>query len=123
VYEATDVVYQRQGEREFLASVRQPDGRGPFPTVADVHGGAWHVGDRHQNAVVHAAVAAAGTLVVASDFRQSQDAPYSASILDINLETASKSRTLCHGFRRTHQPGSQGLVHSSRTVSSLARCG
>lgn len=83
--EPTDVVYQRQGEREFLARVYQPDGSGPFPTVVDVHGGAWHIGDRRQNAGIHVAMAAAGILVLALDFRQSQDAPYPASILDINL--------------------------------------
>jgi acetyl esterase len=81
----TDVVYQQQGEREFLARVYQPDGPGPFPTVVDVHGGAWRVGDRHQNAVIHMAMSAAGILVLALDFRQSQDAQYPASILDINL--------------------------------------
>jgi acetyl esterase len=83
--EPTDMVYQRQGEREFLARVYQPDGSGPFPTVVDVHGGAWHIGDRRQNAVIHVAMAAAGILVLALDFRQSQDAPYPFSILDINL--------------------------------------
>jgi acetyl esterase len=83
--EPTDVVYQRQGDREFLARIYQPAGSGPFPTVVDVHGGAWHIGDRRQNAVMHVAMAAAGILVAALDFRQSQDAPYPASLLDINL--------------------------------------
>jgi acetyl esterase len=85
VSQPTDVVYQRQGDREFLARIYQPAGSGPFPTVVDVHGGAWHIGDRRQNAVMHVAMAAAGILVAALDFRQSQDAPYPASLLDINL--------------------------------------
>jgi acetyl esterase len=85
VSEPNDVVYQCQGDREFLVRIYQPDGPGPFPTVVDVHGGAWHIGDRRQNAVMHAAMAAAGILVAALDFRQSHDAPYPASILDINL--------------------------------------
>jgi acetyl esterase/lipase len=83
--EPVDVVYQTQGGREFLARIYQPSGSGPFPTVVDVHGGAWHIGDRRQNAVMHVRMAAAGILVAALDFRQSQDAPYPASILDINV--------------------------------------
>jgi acetyl esterase/lipase len=83
--EAFDVVYQRQGSREFLARMYQPAGPGPFPTVVDVHGGAWHIGDRRQNAVMHLAMQAAGILVAALDFRQSQDAPYPASLQDVNL--------------------------------------
>jgi acetyl esterase len=105
--EPTDVVYQRQGEREFLARVYQPDGSGPFPTVVDVHGGAWHIGDRRQNAVIHVAMAAAGILVLALDFRQSQDAPYPASILDINLGVRW-AKANARQFKGTDQLGGLG---------------
>ena len=105
--EPTDVVYQRQGEREFMARVYQPDGPGPFPTVVDVHGGAWHIGDRRQNAVIHVAMAAAGILVLALDFRQSHDAPYPASILDINLGVRwAKANARC--FKGMRQVGGLG---------------
>jgi acetyl esterase/lipase len=80
-----DVEYQRQGERAFLARVYQPHGPGPFPTLIDVHGGAWHIGDRLNNAAIDHGLAARGILVVAIDFRQSQDAPYPASLIDVNL--------------------------------------
>jgi acetyl esterase/lipase len=80
-----DIEYQRQGERAFLARVYQPPGAGPFPTLIDVHGGAWHIGDRLNNAAIDHGLAARGILVVAIDFRQSQDAPYPASLIDVNL--------------------------------------
>ena len=105
--EPRDVVYQRQGEREFLTRVYQPDGPGPFPTVVDVHGGAWRVGDRHQNAVIHMAMAAAGILVLALDFRQSQDAPYPSSILDINLGVRW-AKANARRFKGTDRVGGMG---------------
>jgi acetyl esterase/lipase len=80
-----DIEYHRQGERAFLARVYQPPGAGPFPTLIDVHGGAWHIGDRLNNAAIDHGLAARGILVVAIDFRQSQDAPYPASLIDVNL--------------------------------------
>jgi acetyl esterase len=83
--EVQDVEYQRQGERAFLARVYQPRGPGPFPTLIDVHGGAWHIGDRLNNAAIDHGLAGRGILVVAIDFRQSQDAPYPASLIDVNL--------------------------------------
>jgi acetyl esterase len=83
--EIRDVEYQRQGERALLARVYQPHGPGPFPTLIDVHGGAWHIGDRLNNAAIDHGLAARGILVVAIDFRQSQDARYPASLIDVNL--------------------------------------
>src|SRR5690348_7590816 len=76
-----DVEYQPG----FLARVYQPRGRGPFPTMLDVHGGAWHIGDRLNNAAIDRGLALRGVLVVAIDFRQSQDAQYPASLIDVNL--------------------------------------
>ena len=41
-----DVEYQRQAGKVWLARIYQPKGSGPFPTIVDVHGGAWYNGDR-----------------------------------------------------------------------------
>jgi acetyl esterase/lipase len=51
----------------------------------DVHGGAWHNGDRTNNAGIDQALAAKGIVVAAIDFRQPPEAGYPASICDINL--------------------------------------
>jgi acetyl esterase/lipase len=80
-----DVEYQRLAGTARLARIYQPKGTGPFPTIVDVHGGAWHNGDRTNNAGIDRALAARGTLVAALDFRQPPEAGYPASICDINL--------------------------------------
>jgi acetyl esterase len=80
-----DVEYQRHAGKPWLVRIYQPKGMGPFPTIVDVHGGAWHNGDRTNNAGVDQALAANGILVAAVDFRQPPEAGYPASICDVNL--------------------------------------
>src|SRR6266542_1367936 len=80
-----DVEYQRQAGKAWLARIYQPKGTGPFPTIVDVYGGAWHNGDRIANAGIDRALAANGIVVAALDFRQPPEAGYPASICDINL--------------------------------------
>jgi acetyl esterase len=80
-----DVEYQRQAGKPWLARIYQPKGTGPFPAIVDVHGGAWHNGDRTNNAGIDRALAAKGILVAAVDFRQPPEAGYPASICDVNL--------------------------------------
>jgi acetyl esterase/lipase len=80
-----DVEYQSLGGKPWLARIYQPKGTGPFPTIVDVHGGAWHNGDRTNNAGIDEALAAKGILVAALDFRQPPEAGYPASICDVNL--------------------------------------
>jgi acetyl esterase len=79
-----DLVYRRDGDRKFLARLYQPAGTGPFPALLQVHGGAWNNKDRTdgQNAALD--LAAAGIVVLAIDFRNAGDAPYPASLQDIN---------------------------------------
>jgi len=50
-----------------------------------VHGGAWHNGDRTNNAGIDRALAARGILVAALDFRKPPEAGYPASLCDVNL--------------------------------------
>jgi acetyl esterase/lipase len=83
--EERDVEYQRQAGKAWLARVYRPKGTGPFPTIVDVHGGAWHNGDRTNNAGIDKALAAKGIVVAAIDFRQPPEAGYPASICDVNL--------------------------------------
>ena len=80
-----DLEYQRQAGKAWLARIYQPKGAGPFPTIVDVHGGAWHNGDRTNNAGIDRALAARGILVAAVDFRQPPEAGYPASLCDVNL--------------------------------------
>ena len=82
---AEDLEYGRVGDTPLLARFYRPRGVTGFASVVDVHGGAWVANDRTQNAAIDQAVAAAGTAVLALDFRLAAVAPYPASIADINL--------------------------------------
>ncbi len=53
--------------RMLMARIYQPKGAGPFPTVLDLHGGAWNAKDRHAEEPMDRALAASGLLVVAID--------------------------------------------------------
>src|SRR5512138_768758 len=83
--EVKDVEYQQQAGKAWLARVYRPIGTGPFPTVVDVHGGAWNNGDRTNDTLINQALAASGILTVAIDFRQPPEAGYPASVQDMNL--------------------------------------
>jgi acetyl esterase/lipase len=80
-----DVEYQQLDATPWLARVYRPLGVGPFPTIVDVHGGAWNNGDRLNDAQMDQALAARGILTVAIDFRQPPQAGYPASVCDMNL--------------------------------------
>jgi acetyl esterase/lipase len=80
-----DVEYQQQNGKPMLARLYRPRGRGPFPAIVDVHGGAWVNGDRLNNAAIDEALARAGILVMAVDFRMPPNAPYPAALADVNL--------------------------------------
>ncbi len=85
-YEFTvkDIVYHRDGDKQRLARLYQPAGTGPFPAVLQVHGGAWNNKDRTDGQNTALDLAEAGIVVLAIDFRNAPEAPYPASLQDIN---------------------------------------
>src|SRR6202040_902034 len=70
--------------RVLMARIYQPKGPGPFPTVLDLHGGAWNRKDRLAEEPMDRALAASGLLVVAIDMTLAPDAPYPACVQDAN---------------------------------------
>ncbi|MBV8187467.1 MAG: alpha/beta hydrolase [Alphaproteobacteria bacterium] len=70
--------------RMLMARIYQPKGTGPFPTVLDLHGGAWNRKDRFAEEPMDRALAASGLLVVAADMTLAPEAPYPACIADAN---------------------------------------
>jgi acetyl esterase len=86
-----DMPYRTVGGETLLARVYRPGGDGVdgklFPALLDVHGGAWSTGTRENNSLVDAALAAAGLVVMAVDFRLAPVHPYPASIEDVNYAT------------------------------------
>jgi acetyl esterase len=70
--------------RQLMARVYQPKGPGPFPTVLDLHGGAWNAKNRTAEEPMDRALAASGLLVVAIDMTLAPEAPYPACVQDAN---------------------------------------
>jgi len=70
--------------RMLMARIYQPKGPGPFPTVLDLHGGAWNRKDRFAEQPMDRALAASGLLVVAVDMTLAPEAPYPACVQDAN---------------------------------------
>jgi acetyl esterase len=80
-----EVEFRRNGAgRMLMARIYQPKGPGPFPTVLDLHGGAWNAKDRHAEEPMDRALAASGLLVVAIDMTLAPEAPYPACVQDAN---------------------------------------
>ena len=80
-----DVAYRTIDGITLLARLYRPNTDGPVKWMIDVHGGAWGSGDRLNNAVIHADLAAHGVGVCALDFRLSDEAQYPAMVDDVNL--------------------------------------
>jgi len=79
-----DVEYVRHGDSPLLARLFKPRGTGPFPLIIQLHGGAWCRGDRLNDTLVNEQLAKSGLVVAALDFRMPPEAPYPASLADIN---------------------------------------
>jgi acetyl esterase/lipase len=75
---------QNSAGRMLMARIYQPKGPGPFPTVLDLHGGAWNQKNRFAEEPVDRALAASGLLVVAVDLTLAPEAPYPACVQDAN---------------------------------------
>ena len=81
----SEVEYRRnKAGRQLMARIYEPAGKGPFPTVLDLHGGAWNAKDRKAEEPMDRAIAASGVLVVAVDLTLAPESPYPACVQDAN---------------------------------------
>jgi acetyl esterase/lipase len=81
----SEVPFRRTAKgRQLMARIYQPQGAGPFPTVLDLHGGAWNRKDRTAEEPMDRAIAGSGVLVVAIDMTLAPEAPYPACVQDAN---------------------------------------
>jgi acetyl esterase/lipase len=85
--EVEDVEYIRHGNTPFLVRLFKPSGKGPFPLIVELHGGAWCRGDRMNDTVINEPLAKSGVVVAALDWRMPPMAPYPAALVDINYAT------------------------------------
>jgi acetyl esterase len=96
-FDVEDVEYLRHGDKPLLARVHRPRAAGPFPALVECHGGGWCAQDRHTEKLRHQTMAANGIVSIALDFRSGNEAPYPASVQDINYAvrwTKLNARTL-----------------------------
>ncbi|PZP99995.1 MAG: alpha/beta hydrolase [Variovorax paradoxus] len=79
-----DMAYLEHGGVPLLLRLYRPRGAGPFPLLAEVHGGAWCRGSRLDEDLLNRALARRGIVVAALDFRMPPQAAYPASLADIH---------------------------------------
>ncbi len=83
--EVSEAEFRRNAAgRMLMARIYRPEGDGPFPTVLDLHGGAWNTKDRFAEEPMDRALAASGLLVVAIDMTRAPESPYPADVQDAN---------------------------------------
>src|ERR1700731_3391625 len=81
----TEVELRRNSAgRMLMARIYQPRGTGPFPTVLDLHGGAWNRKDRFAEEPMDRSLDATGRLVVANGMTVAPEAPYPACVQNAN---------------------------------------
>ena len=82
----SEVEYRRnKAGRQLIARIYEPAGKGPFPTLLDLHGGAWNAKDRKAEEPMDRAIAESGVLVVAVDLTLAPESPYPACVQDANF--------------------------------------
>jgi acetyl esterase/lipase len=102
--------------RMLMARIYQPKAPGPFPTVLDLHGGAWNRKDRLAEEPMDRALAASGLLVVAVDLTVAPEAPYPACVQDANYA----ARWLKANAQRWNGDGSKIGIYGSSSGGHVA---
>ena len=79
-----DLEYLSGDGPPLLARFYRPEGSGQFPAVLEVHGGAWTMGDRLNNAAIGDYLAAHGIGMLSIDFRMPPARRYPETVADVN---------------------------------------
>ena len=114
-----DVEFRRNPARTQMARIYQPQGQGPFPVLLDLHGGAWNDQDRTANAPMDERLAASGILIAAIDLRRAHEAPYPASVADVNYGVRWLKHKACEW---NGDPETFGALGSSSGGHELQLC-
>jgi acetyl esterase/lipase len=81
---AEDLIWDTPPDGPLLARLYRPATRRPLAAIVSVHGGRWCAESRLTNAVIDTALAEAGVLVMAIDFRMPPAHRYPVPVADIN---------------------------------------
>jgi len=79
----SNLVYASYGKRQMHLDLFQPQGRGPFPAVILVHGGAWTTGNHRMENPFAMTLAARGFVAATVEYRLSGEAIFPAQIHDL----------------------------------------
>ncbi len=79
----TGLVYARYGTREMRLDLFRPEGKGTFPAVIVVHGGAWITGNHAMENPFAMELARRGYVAATVEYRLSNEAKYPAQIHDL----------------------------------------
>jgi acetyl esterase len=79
-----ELAYNSHDGVPLRARLYRPRGRGPFPAMVDVHGGAWIMGSFVNNDPINRPIAAGGVVVMAVDYRMPPVGTYPCSVADVN---------------------------------------
>ncbi len=104
------LVYAKYGDREMRLDLFKPKGRGPFPAVAVIHGGAWITGTHKMENPLAIALARRGYLAATIEHRLSNEKKYPAQIHDLK---ASVRWLRANAKRLGVDPGRIGAVGAS----------
>ncbi len=107
----SDEVWAKYGDKQLLVRLyRRIDLPDPLPPLVCVHGGGWNLFDRTAGALYQRALALAGFLVAAIDFRQGPDFQHPAASADV---TAAVRWLRANAARLRIDPRHIGLLGSS----------
>lgn len=115
-----DVEYLRHSAKPLLARIFRPRGAGPFPAIVDLHGGAWCRGDRKDDSAICEALARAGVLVAALDFRMPPDATYPGSLADAHYGVRWLKSQATALRLRADRVGVMGISSGGQQAMTLA---
>ena len=118
----SEVEFRRNSAgRMLMARIYQPKGPGPFPTVLDLHGGAWNRKDRFAEEPMDRALAASGLLVIAVDLTLAPEAPYPACVQDANYAVRWLKVNAATWNGDTAMVGVYGSSSGGKALPSLRR--
>lgn len=114
----TEEVYRTNTNGRILkARIYAPIGQGPFPTLLDLHGGAWNNKDRTAEQPMNKAIASSGVLVVAVDLTLAGDSPYPANVQDASYAI----RWLKYNAHRWHGDTNKIGIYGSSSGGHVAQ--
>jgi acetyl esterase/lipase len=77
-----NVAYAKVGDKELQLDIAYPDGKGPYPAVLCIHGGAWRFGNRQELERTIGRIAERGYVAATVSYRLLPDGKFPDAIVD-----------------------------------------